>query len=88
MCATQNSESEYQTNLRDLMMCNLSEVEWYLPSTELFPPVMDMETDAFLNLITDWELPQLPWDADLAPLDHDWGRTTISRNRICSTSAK
>jgi hypothetical protein len=52
-------------------MSTPSEAQWYLPPTEPFPPVMDMDTDAFLNLETDWELPQLPWDIDVAPLDYD-----------------
>jgi hypothetical protein len=73
MCATRNSEPDCRTtNLKDLTMCNFLEVQWYMPPTELFPPVMGMEGDACLGLETDWELPQLPWNADLASLDCDW----------------
>jgi hypothetical protein len=52
-------------------MSTPSEAQWYLPPTEPFPPVMDMDTDAFLNFETDWGLLQPLWDTDVAPLDHD-----------------
>jgi hypothetical protein len=47
-------------------------MEWYLPPTEQFALVMDMENDVCLNLETDYELPQLPWDTDMVSLNYDW----------------
>ena len=83
MSATWNNEPDYRTtNLKDITMYDLSELQSYLPPREQFPLTMDMEIDADLNLETELELPLLPSNTDLAHFDCDWVERFIGTESV------